>query len=130
MPAGGECPTDGSVMLRLCLAPAPEGAGRSFESAVMRATASDVPRRKVEGTTAAAWRPARGVPQTGWASGSFPAVLHRPPKLLRSCVILLANHLMRPVAATPCRPGNSQADRCRRRPQHLATTCLRAPRPW
>ena len=46
VPAGGECPTDGLVMLRLCLAPAaPRGVVRSFESVVMPATAIDVPRR-------------------------------------------------------------------------------------
>ena len=50
-------------------------------------------------TTAAAWRPARGVPQAGCASGSFPAVSHRTHKVVPSCVILLVNHLMRPAPA-------------------------------
>jgi hypothetical protein len=45
MPAGGECPTDGLMMLRYCLAPAAlEGVVRSFDSVVMPATVIDVPR--------------------------------------------------------------------------------------
>jgi hypothetical protein len=49
---------------------------RSFASVVMLPTTIDVPRDKWRETTAAALRLARGVPQAGFAAGSFPAVVH------------------------------------------------------
>jgi hypothetical protein len=61
-------------MNRWCLGTAVLKAGSpSFESVARLKRAQQAPK---EGTTAAAWRPARGVPQAGFAAGSRPRPYH------------------------------------------------------